>query len=125
MYTQNELFFPITAIPAVRQLGNAEWQALVERLMTLADCHEEVIAFTWTMAKLNGCLSCETDSYRAMRGCASCSIQTLRRCRETEHDLIQLYHECLAEVRQFCSEHPAYAVMVERASSGQSALSTD
>jgi hypothetical protein len=79
MYTKNELMFPHHAISSLRRLRGASWKTLVERVITLPECHEETLAFMLMMVRLNGCMACETDSYRAMRGCAACSLQTLRR----------------------------------------------
>ncbi len=100
MYTQNEIMFPRKAIPMLRNMRGPEWQALVEHILTLPETHEETLAFTLMMIRLNGCLECETDSYRAMRGCDLCAIQTLRRFKGNDCDLIELYHDALATVRE-------------------------
>lgn len=100
MYTQNDIMFPRKAIPALQHLRGPEWQALVQHVMVLPETHEEALAFTLMMIRLNGCLECETDSYRAMRGCDMCAIQTLRRFKGTDGDLIELYHDALATVRE-------------------------
>lgn len=51
------------------------------------------------MIRLNGCLECETDSYRAMKGCDACAIQTLRRYKGPDSDLMKLFQQALAEIR--------------------------
>src|SRR5215203_2358551 len=79
MYADNELLFPYHAIPSLKKLRGPRWQALVERVMCLPETHEETLALMLMMVRLNGCVSCETDSYRAMKGCSACAIQTLRR----------------------------------------------
>ena len=88
MYTDNALLFPRHAIPALKSLRGPEWQALVERVLALPETHEETLAFMLMMIRLNGCLDCETDSYRAMRGCAPCAQQTLRRYKGRDTDLL-------------------------------------
>lgn len=101
MYAKNELMFPHHVVPALRTLRGPEWQSLVERVLALPEGHEQSLAFGLMMIRLNGCLSCETDSYRAMRGCDACTIQTLRRYKGTDRDLLGLYQQALDEVRRY------------------------
>lgn len=110
MYAENELMFPYTAIPSLRRLRGAQWQELVERVMNLPEAHEETLAFMLMMIRLNGCIGCETDSYRAMRGCAACAVQTLRRYKGDDEELLSAFRQALAEVHQFAKLNPSYGV---------------
>lgn len=101
MYADNALFFPHRAIPSLRKLRGPQWQELVEHIISLPECHEETLAFMLMMIRLNGCLSCETDSFRAMRGCTACALQTLRRYKGSDEDLIKQFEEALCDVRKF------------------------
>jgi len=105
MYADNELLFPHHALPSLRRLRGPQWQALVERVMTLAEWHDETLALMLMMIRLNGCLACETDSYRAMRGCATCALQTLRRYKGSDQELLDAYGQALDDVRQFAAHH--------------------
>jgi hypothetical protein len=108
VYTNNELFFPHHVIPMLQTLRGPQWEDLICHLNRLPECHEEKIAFMLMMARLNGCVACETDSYRAMRGCHACTVQTLRRYKGTDADLIALYHRAQADLRGFVAQgHPA------------------
>lgn len=100
MYAQNELLYPHHITPKLRKLRGPEWQALVDRIIALPEAHEEVLAFNLMMIRLNGCMACETDSYRAMRGCLACAAQTLRRYKGPDSDLLQIYRQALADIRQ-------------------------
>jgi len=51
------------------------------------------------MIRLDGCLSCETDSFRAMRGCLACAHQVLHRYKGPDTDLVKRYQRCHDEVR--------------------------
>jgi hypothetical protein len=104
MYTKNELMFPHYAISAMRGLRGSQWKALVERVMPLPEYHEEKLAFMLMMVRINGCMACETDSYRAMRGCAACAIQTLRRYKGDDSELLEIYEQALMDIRQFKDE---------------------
>lgn len=99
MYTKNELMFPYYAIARLRDSRGPAWAELVDRVTSLPETHEEVLAFMLMMIRLNGCLPCETDSYRAMRGCTMCSLQSLRRFKEPDDVLLGMYDQALADVR--------------------------
>jgi hypothetical protein len=45
-------------------MHGAEWRALIDRVTSLPESHEEVLAFCLMMVRLNGCMACETDSTR-------------------------------------------------------------
>lgn len=101
MYTDNALMFPRQIIPSLRSLRGQQWQTLVDRVAALPECHEETLAFMLMMIQLNGCLSCETDSFRAMRGCCACAQQTLRRFKGSDDDLLTMFDASLDDVRAF------------------------
>lgn len=111
MYAENELLFPHHIIPTLKKLRGARWQSLVEQVVVLPQYHEETLAFMLMMIRLNGCVGCETDSYRAMRGCPACTIQTLRRYKGSDDDLVMLYEQALAEVRHFAASHPIMGIV--------------
>lgn len=104
MYTQNELLYPHYVTVQVRDERGPEWRILVDRVLSLPEAHEEVLAFCLMMVRLNGCMACETDSYRAMRGCLACTSQTLRRYKGPDHDLIRVYNQALEDIRQRLDE---------------------
>jgi len=112
MYTENALFFPRQAIAALRDTRGQEFNALIDRILTLPETHEETLAFMLMMIQLNGCISCETDSYRAMRGCASCAQQTLRRYKGSDNELLKAYQKALAEVRAFAQSGKPIAQLI-------------
>jgi hypothetical protein len=116
MYTQNDIIFPHKAIPVLRKMRGAEWHALVDRVLSLPETHEETLAFMLMMIRLNGCMECETDSYRAMRGCDMCAIQTLRRYKGSDKDLLEKFNSALKIVRDYvkqstAEQNPAKAMM--------------
>lgn len=113
MYTDNALLFPRHVIPSLRSLRGQKWETLVERISALSECHEETLAFMMMMINLNGCMSCETDSYRAMRGCGACAQQTLRRYKGSDEELIQLFEEALEDVRNFAQRGTPVSRMIQ------------
>jgi hypothetical protein len=99
MYADNELLFPPHAILPLRSARGPVWKDLVDRVASLPDDHPESLAFSLMMIRLDGCLSCETDSFRAMRGCVACSHQVLHRYKGPDADLLKRYARSLSEVR--------------------------
>ena len=104
MYAGNELLFPAYAIAHLRDVRGPKWRTLVERVLRLEEDHPEALAFSLMMMKLDGCRTCETDSFRAMRGCVACAQQTIRRFKGSDGDLLKLYDEALTEVKAYLAE---------------------
>lgn len=103
MYVQTEILFPPRLIPQLREAAGPEFRKLVDQVAGLDEAHPDSLAFTLMMIRLDGCLECETDSFRAMRGCQACALQNLRRHRADERELLKLYKSALKEVQA----HPA------------------
>jgi hypothetical protein len=101
MYADNELLFPTHVISSLQHSRGDEWCALVERISNLPKGDIELLAFSLMMIRLDGCLSCETDSYRAMRGCKACSRQSLRRYKGSDLELLGIYQQALEDVQQY------------------------
>ena len=101
MYTSNEILFPNYVIPLLRDMRGPDWRGLVDRVLELPTDHPETLAFVLMMIRMNICMECETDSYRAMRGCAMCATQTLRRYHGSDRDLLKSYDKALTDVQAF------------------------
>jgi len=106
MYADNELLFPPNIVPHLRRERGEAWRDLVDRVAELPDDHPESLAFSLMMVRLDGCLSCETDSYRAMRGCSSCAKQVLRRYKSSDTDLLERYLKARDDIRAYLRAHP-------------------
>jgi hypothetical protein len=112
MYTSNDILFPHHAIASLKNLRGQAWYQLVERITTLPETHEETLAFMLMMIRLNGCMSCETDSYRAMRGCTACAIQTLRRFKGDDSEMLDMFARALKDVREFAIKHDRFDILM-------------
>ncbi len=104
MYAENELLFPAQVIPQLRQSRGEEWQDLVDQVTQLPEDHPQSLGFALMMVRLNGCLSCETDSYRAMRGCLSCARQVLHRHKGNDSSLVLRYQRAVEEVSGYLDD---------------------
>ncbi len=113
MYTENEILFPQHLIVSLKHCRGEKFQALVQKVLTLSPYHAENVAFMMMMVRLNGCMLCETDSFRAMRGCLPCVLQTLKRFKGTDDELLNLYHKTLSEVHQYALAHPQLGIVTD------------
>ncbi len=104
MHAGSELLFPPYAIAPLQHLRGPEWRTLVRRVAALPETHPDSLAFSLMMMRLDGCLTCETDSYKAMRGCVQCAIQTIRRFKESDEELLELYQQAQKDVKQYLKE---------------------
>jgi len=112
MYTDNEILFPHYVIPSLRNARGEKWSSLVDHIVKQDETSAEVLAFMTLMINLNGCLPCETDSYRAMRGCATCAHQTLRRYKGSDEELIEKYEAELTVIREYAIDNPALPIVL-------------
>lgn len=102
-----EIVFPPRVIPTLRGLRGPEWRDLIDRLCEHKnDTHPDILAFAWMMVKLNGCLACHADSYRAMRGCTACSQNTIARFKGTDHELIACFKAAREELLDWINANP-------------------
>lgn len=101
MYAENEILFPPYVIPNLREARGPLWRDLVDRVSRLPEDHPENLGFSLLMIRLDGCLSCETDSYRAMRGCLACAQQSLRRFKGSDEELIDRYKKAVEDISVF------------------------
>ena len=58
----------------------------------------EYSAFVLVMARLSGCVTCTSDSFRAMKGCTQCARQTVRRFRGSDLELTALFQQAQEEI---------------------------
>ena len=110
MYTKNQLMFPHHVIPLLRDVRGAEWQKLIDRVLSVPEDNELSLAFVLMMIRLNGCMACETDSYRAMKGCDACAIQTLRRYKGSDSELVQAFQQAVEDVRGYFRRNEVVSV---------------
>ncbi len=96
-----ELIFPPRIISILSGSRGEAWNALVERVAAQADSSPDQFAFVLLMVRLNGCLTCHADAYRAMRGCTECARQAVRRFKGSDEELLQMFAQALEEVTAY------------------------
>jgi hypothetical protein len=98
--SDTEILFPMRVAPSLRELRGEAWRTLVDRVTQSPDASVDQLAFSLMLVRLDGCLTCHTDSYRAMRGCTICATQAIRRFKGDDQDLIALFERSREEVLQ-------------------------
>jgi len=98
-----DLLFPGRVILTLRDQRGEIWQRLVAHVGDAEPESVEYLAFILMMARLDGCVSCNADSYRAMHGCTACARQTLKRYRGSDEDLVGLYQAAKSDVETHLS----------------------
>lgn len=99
MYQRDtEMLFPMRVAPALRGLRGLVWRRLVDRAAAAPEGSLDQLAFCLMMIRLASCLTCHTDSFRAMRGCTQCAGQVVRRFRGSDTELVVLFERARAEI---------------------------
>lgn len=96
--SDTEILFPMRVAVHLRGLRGDRWRDLVDEVSAAPDASLEQLAFSLLLIRLNGCLTCHTDCYRALRGCTLCAIQSVRRFRGEDADLLEMYEDAKQEV---------------------------
>jgi hypothetical protein len=99
MYNNDtELLFPSRIIPELRSLRSDHWRELIDKVTGSESNSIDYAAFVLLMVRMSGCLTCNADSYRAMRGCTQCARQTVRRFRGNDQDLVGQFEQAKTEI---------------------------
>jgi len=102
MYPESEILFPARSIIDLRTARNGEsWMQLIDRLSSLPETHEDVLAFSLMMIRLGNCLTCNLDSYRASLGCSQCARRTVQSFKGKDDKLIDKMEEARHELRVY------------------------
>jgi hypothetical protein len=98
MYNSDtELLFPLRVVPALANMRGQEWQDLLEQVISPQASLTDQMGFVLMMVRMDGCVGCNADSFRAMKGCTLCARQNIKRFRGSDKELVDLY-------RQTCKE---------------------
>lgn len=99
MYNEDtELLFPYRVIPALRDLRGPAWRKLVDKVAKQSPDAPDQIAFVLMMVRIDGCTSCNADSFRAMKGCTLCAQDAIRRYRGDDKELLELFEQARSEI---------------------------
>jgi len=99
MYNEDtELLFPLRVAPTLRDLHGAGWRKVVDKAIKAAPESPEAVGFVLAMARVDGCHTCNSDSFRAMKGCTLCAQDAVRRYRGGEKALLKVVDKARVDV---------------------------
>ncbi len=99
MYNSDtELLFPIRVVPALATMRGPEFQELLDQVAGPQAGLADQMAFVLMMVRMDGCVGCNADSFRAMKGCTQCARQNIKRYRGSDTELVELYQQTHKEV---------------------------
>ena len=102
---ETEVLFPSKAIGSLSGMRGKTWQDLVSQVQNCSVESPEQTAFLLLMIKIDGCASCNVDSFRAMRGCPACAQLNIRRYKGSDDELVRLYQQALKETKSFLEKN--------------------
>ncbi len=101
MYNEDtEMLFPLRVVPSLIGLRGDGWDQLLADVVKADDPIKQK-AFVLLMVRLGGCLTCNADSFRAMKGCTQCAQRTVKRIRDDDEKLIRQFQSNCEEVKVF------------------------
>jgi hypothetical protein len=103
LYSESHLLFPLEALSDLRSERDRAWLEMVAAVEGSRSDSLESAAMVLLLARLCGCSTCNSDSYRAITGCASCAKQALRRFRGEDGDLLTLFEGAKTEISSACN----------------------
>jgi hypothetical protein len=98
---ETEVLFPSKAIGSLLKLRSKTWQDLANQVDAQPVQSSEQTAFVLMMVKIDGCVTCNVDSFRAMRGCPACAQLNIKRYKGTDEDLLHLYQQALKDANVY------------------------
>jgi len=96
-----EMLFPARVVPRLRDLRGQEWRGLVDQVCEQPELSPDGLAFSLMIVRMAGCLTCHSDSYRAMQGCTTCARQTVARFKGNDSEMREQFMQAHVEVRQY------------------------
>lgn len=96
--SDTDMLFPPRVIPRLASLRGPEWRALVEHVGALPQNHPDTLGFMLMMVRINGCMTCHADSYRAMRGCTLCAQQAITRYKGSDRELVACWQAAVQDI---------------------------
>jgi len=94
MYNSDtELLFPLRVASSLSTMRDKPWRDLVERVTSPQAELADQMGFVLMMVKMDGCVGCNADSFRAMKGCTICARQNIRRYRGSDENLVELFQQ--------------------------------
>jgi hypothetical protein len=87
--------------PNLVDLRGKNWKHLVNGVLDEPEASLDQLAFNLLLIRLSGCMTCHTDSYRAMRGCTICATQVVKRFKGEDKDLVSYFDRAKGDIQGY------------------------
>lgn len=99
--SDTEILFPMRVVPNLVELRGKSWRHLVSDVLGEPEASLNQLAFSLLLIRLSGCLTCHTDSYRAMRGCTVCATQVIKRFKGDDKELVSYFKRAKGDIQRY------------------------
>lgn len=99
--SDTEILFPMRVTPYLVELRGKNWEDLVSDVLNAPEASLKQLAFNLLLIRLSGCMTCHTDSYRAMRGCTICATQVIKRFKGDDNDLVSYFDRAKMDIQGY------------------------
>ncbi len=99
--SDTEILFPMRVAPNLVELRGKSWKHLVSDVLDEPEASLDQLAFNLLLIRLSGCLTCHTDSYRAMRGCTICATQVIKRFKGEDKELVSYFKRAKGDIQRY------------------------
>lgn len=99
--SDTEILFPMRVAPYLLDLRGKNWEDLVSDVLREPEASLNQLAFNLLLIRLSGCMTCHTDSYRAMRGCTICATQVIKRFKGDDMDLVSYFDRAKMDIQGY------------------------
>lgn len=99
--SDTEILFPMRVAPILIELRGKSWKHLVSDVLDEPEDSLDQLAFNLLLIRLSSCLTCHTDSYRAMRGCTICATQVIRRFKGDDKELVSYFKRAKGDIQRY------------------------
>ncbi len=99
--SDTEILFPMRVAPILIELRGKSWKHLVSDVLDEPEDSLDQLAFNLLLIRLSSCLTCHTDSYRAMRGCTICATQVIKRFKGDDKELVSYFKRAKGDIQRY------------------------
>lgn len=99
-----EILFPHTSVNALISFRSPKWRELVRRVARLPQDDPDALAFSLMMIRMNACLDCNPDRFKALMGCSACAKRTIQTYKGSDDALLLAYKKAHSEVDRYLGD---------------------
>ena len=108
-----ELLFPLRVLPMLRSFRGDEWRQIIDKVINGNANIIEEVAISMVMIEVAGCLTCNSDSFRAIKGCTKCAKHALSKSKRSDQELLEIYETAKESVKAYITKHHPEMIDVE------------